>query len=198
MLAAASDARIVYVGETHDNPASHRQELAVLQALDRRYPGGAALGMEMFTPAQQEVLDRWSAGELTEKEFLKTVRVYGGTSGGVVAAVQAARMGKRTILVEPGRHLGGMTAAGLGAVDIGDPRSVGGVARVLHPTGPAPMARRWPGTSQFEGHGPATGGAFAIGPHPAERLFNAIARVRCGGTSRRPPGKRDEAGAADR
>ena len=76
MLAAATDARIIYVGETHDNPASHRQELAVLQALDRRYPGGVTLGMEMFTPGQQEVLDRWSAGELTEKEFLKTVHWF--------------------------------------------------------------------------------------------------------------------------
>ena len=28
------------------------------------------------TPAQQAVLDRWSAGELTEKEFLKTVRWF--------------------------------------------------------------------------------------------------------------------------
>ncbi|MDA1166302.1 MAG: exo-alpha-sialidase, partial [Planctomycetota bacterium] len=55
------------------------------------------------------------------------VCVYGGTSGGVVAAVQAARMGKQVVLVEPGRHLGGMTSGGLSAVDIGDPRSVGGL-----------------------------------------------------------------------
>ena len=38
-------------------------------------------------------------------------------------------MGKRVVLVEPGRHLGGMTSGGLSAVDIGDPRSVGGVTR---------------------------------------------------------------------
>ena len=57
------------------------------------------------------------------------VCVYGGTSGGVMAAVQAARLGKRTVLAEPGRHLGGMTSGGLSAVDIGDPRSVGGLAR---------------------------------------------------------------------
>ena len=57
------------------------------------------------------------------------VCVYGGTSGGVVAAVQAARMGKRVVLVEPGRHLGGMTSGGLSAVDIGDPRSVGEVGQ---------------------------------------------------------------------
>jgi NADPH-dependent 2,4-dienoyl-CoA reductase/sulfur reductase-like enzyme len=49
------------------------------------------------------------------------VCIYGGTSGGVSAAVQAARMGKRVTLVEPGRYLGGMTSGGLSAVDIGDP-----------------------------------------------------------------------------
>ena len=57
------------------------------------------------------------------------VCVYGGTSGGVMAAVQAARMGKRVVLLSRGRHLGGMTSGGLSAVDIGDPRSVGGLAR---------------------------------------------------------------------
>lgn len=76
MLAIATEARIVYVGETHDNPASHRLELAVLRALADRYPGRVALGMEMFTPAQQKVLDRWVAGEITEKEFLKETHWY--------------------------------------------------------------------------------------------------------------------------
>jgi len=76
MLAAATDARVVYVGETHDNPASHRQELAVLRAMAERWPGRVALGMEMFTPAQQEALDRWVAGESSEKEFLKESRWY--------------------------------------------------------------------------------------------------------------------------
>lgn len=63
------------------------------------------------------------------EEFEADLCVFGGTSGGVVAAVQAARMGKRVVLVESGRHLGGMTSGGLSAVDIGDPRSVGGIAR---------------------------------------------------------------------
>lgn len=74
MLTAAADAQIVYIGETHDNPAAHRLEVAVLTALAARHPGNLALGMEMLTPAQQPILDRWSAGELSEKEFLKTVR----------------------------------------------------------------------------------------------------------------------------
>lgn len=71
MLAAATDARIVYVGETHDNPASHRVELLVLQAMNERWPGQVSLGLEMFTRKQQPVLDRWVAGELSEKAFLK-------------------------------------------------------------------------------------------------------------------------------
>ena len=71
MFALAGDARIVYFGETHDNPASHRLELQLLQALDELHPGRQALGMEMFARTQQPVLDRWVAGELSEKDFLK-------------------------------------------------------------------------------------------------------------------------------
>ncbi|PLY11621.1 MAG: hypothetical protein C0624_01785, partial [Desulfuromonas sp.] len=59
-----------------DNPASHRLQLQTLQALQQRWPGNVALGMEMFTPAQQETLDAWTAGELSEKEFLKRVEWF--------------------------------------------------------------------------------------------------------------------------
>jgi len=71
MNAAITDARIIYVGETHDNPAAHRLELQVLKAMAERYPGQVSLGMEMFNTSQQDVLDQWSRGELSEKEFLR-------------------------------------------------------------------------------------------------------------------------------
>ncbi|MBL9188838.1 MAG: FAD-dependent oxidoreductase, partial [Opitutaceae bacterium] len=35
--------------------------------------------------------------------------IYGGTSSGVAAAVQAARMGKTAVLIEPTQFLGGLT-----------------------------------------------------------------------------------------
>ena len=76
MFTLAGDARIVYFGETHDNPASHRLELQLLQALAGRHPGHQALGMEMFNRAQQPALDRWVAGELTEKAFLRESRWF--------------------------------------------------------------------------------------------------------------------------
>lgn len=56
--------------------------------------------------------------------------VYGGTSGGVAAAVQAARLGKRAVLLCTDNHLGGLSSGGLGWTDIGSNGSgyIGGVA----------------------------------------------------------------------
>lgn len=60
------------------------------------------------------------------------VVIYGGTSAGVAAAVQTARMGKSVVLIEPGGHLGGLTAGGLGATDIGKKEAIGGIAREFY------------------------------------------------------------------
>lgn len=57
------------------------------------------------------------------------VCVYGATSAGIVAAVQARRMGKTVVVVEPGKHIGGLTTGGLGATDIGNKGAVGGISR---------------------------------------------------------------------
>jgi FAD dependent oxidoreductase len=58
--------------------------------------------------------------------------IYGGTSGGVAAAVQVKRMGKSVILLEPSQHLGGLTSGGLGATDIGNKGAIGGVSREFY------------------------------------------------------------------
>ena len=101
------------------------------------------------------------------------VCVFGGTSGGVAAAVQAARMGKKVILAEPGKHLGGMTSGGLSAVDIGDPRSVGGIAREYFTRLVGSYGKKLEWDKAFKSNGgPATGGAYAIEPHTAEKVFD--------------------------
>lgn len=104
--------------------------------------------------------------------------VFGGTSGGVAAAVQAARMGKSVVIAEPGRHLGGMTSGGLSAVDIGDPRSVGGIAREYFTklAATAGVTLAWDKEFKSAGGGPATGGAYAIEPHQAEQVFNDMVK----------------------
>ncbi|WP_439481374.1 FAD-dependent oxidoreductase [Cyclobacterium plantarum] len=58
--------------------------------------------------------------------------VYGGTSAGVTAALQAARMGKKVVLIEPGQRLGGLTTGGLGQTDIGNKQAIGGIAREFY------------------------------------------------------------------
>src|SRR5947207_1563145 len=60
------------------------------------------------------------------------VVIYGGTSGGVAAAVQTARMGKTVLLIEPGQHFGGLTSVGLGATDIGNKGAIGGISREFY------------------------------------------------------------------
>ena len=58
--------------------------------------------------------------------------VYGGTSGGISAAIQAKRLGHSVILIEPTRHLGGLTTGGLGATDIGNKGAIGGMSREFY------------------------------------------------------------------
>ena len=57
------------------------------------------------------------------------VVVYGGTSAGVIAAVQAKKMGKTVVLVGPDKHLGGLSSGGLGWTDTGNKSVIGGLAR---------------------------------------------------------------------
>src|SRR5690242_17321558 len=60
------------------------------------------------------------------------VCVYGGTAAGVAAAIQTARMGHTVVLVEPSKHIGGLTSGGLGWTDSGDKRVIGGIAREFY------------------------------------------------------------------
>lgn len=58
--------------------------------------------------------------------------IYGGTSGGIAAAVQAQRMGKSASLAVFTTHLGGLTSGGLGATDVGNQATIGGVSREFY------------------------------------------------------------------
>ncbi len=87
--------------------------------------------------------------------------VYGGTSGGVIAAVEAARQGKSVALVVVNNHLGGMTSGGLGETDIGRFGNgfIQGVAREFYRR----VGRKY-----------GTGAKFTFEPHVAETVFNEM------------------------
>lgn len=57
------------------------------------------------------------------------VVVYGGTPGGVAAAIAAARQGRSVALIEYHKWLGGMTTSGLGKSDIETKEAIGGLFR---------------------------------------------------------------------
>ncbi|MBW2187385.1 MAG: ChaN family lipoprotein [Deltaproteobacteria bacterium] len=76
MVAGIRGDRLIYIGETHDNPASHRLQFETIQALHANSKRNLAIGMEMFNPRQQAVLDAWSQGELSEKEFIQQTNWY--------------------------------------------------------------------------------------------------------------------------
>src|SRR5690606_2266744 len=105
------------------------------------------------------------------------VVVYGGSSAGVIAAIQADRMGKRTILVNPYAHLGGMTSSGLGRTDAGRKETIGGLSREFYERvhrvyrDPARWHRQTRGRSFGVHLSPNDGAMWGFEPHVAEEIF---------------------------
>ncbi|TWU21805.1 FAD-dependent oxidoreductase [Bythopirellula polymerisocia] len=113
------------------------------------------------------------------------VVVYGGTSAGVIAAVQVASMGKSVVLVCPDKHLGGMSSGGLGFSDTGRTAVIGGLSREFyhriwkHYQDDA--AWNWQARSDFGNQGQGSlamdGEArtmWVFEPHVAERVFEDL------------------------
>lgn len=53
--------------------------------------------------------------------------IYGGTSAGIIAAVQATQMGKSVAVIESSSRIGGLSSGGLGDTDFGDKAVIGGL-----------------------------------------------------------------------
>jgi uncharacterized iron-regulated protein len=75
MLAEIARADVAFVGEQHNDPATHRIERAILEGLARRR-GNVVVAMEMFERDTQPALDEYLAGRLSEEDFLKTSRPW--------------------------------------------------------------------------------------------------------------------------
>ncbi len=75
MLAELAKADVVFVGEQHDDPATHKLERAILDGLLRRKVV-ATISLEMFERDVQQSLNEYLAGKLSEEAFLKTSRPW--------------------------------------------------------------------------------------------------------------------------
>src|SRR5436309_8088417 len=108
--------------------------------------------------------------------------VYGGTPGGISAAVQAARLGKSVVLIEPGQYLGGMTTGGLGATDIGNKAAIGGLAREFYQRvrkyydNDAAWKQEKRADFKGRGHEAKEDTAWTFEPHVAEKIYKDLLR----------------------
>jgi hypothetical protein len=125
----------------------------------------------------------WTTNFCSAEEAVSAqVVVYGGSSGGVIAAVQAARMGRRVLLIEPGRHLGGLSSGGLGATDFGRRESIGGLAREFYRrvkryyNEPSAWVHEKRESYRSHGHDPQDEVMWYFEPHVAEKIFHDLLR----------------------
>lgn len=149
----------------------------------RELPRPAALTLLLFA-----WLARASGAPAPEQA---DVVVYGGSAAGVTAAVQAARMGRSVVIVEPGRHLGGLTSGGLSMTDTGVKATIGGLAREFYEriyryyTQPEAwrqttrqayldwLPTHWAGGPKDKEFGRIQ---FVFEPHVAEKIFRDLVR----------------------
>lgn len=69
-----------------------------------------------------------AAAHVDAKPQHADIVVYGCTSGGVIAAIEARRLGRSVLLVCREDYLGGMSTNGLGWSDTGNHRAIGGLS----------------------------------------------------------------------
>ena len=110
--------------------------------------------------------------------------IYGGTSAGIIAAVQATRLGLSVVVVAPERHLGGLSSGGLGFTDIGNKQAIGGLSRDFYERVAAKYrddaawkfeARRPYGGQGVKAETNATA-MWVFEPHVAEAVFEDYVR----------------------
>ena len=106
------------------------------------------------------------------------VVVYGGSSAGVAAAVQSARMGKSVIVIEQGDHIGGLTSGGLGQTDTGNKSVIGGVSREFYREikkfYDKPSAWKFEKPEDYSRYRPKDDAMWTFSPSVAEAVFNKM------------------------
>ncbi len=118
MLADLARADAVFVGEQHDDPNTHRLELAIVEGLTRRGVP-VVVAMEMFERDVQSALDHYAAGAMTEEQFLKASRPWPRYATDYRPIVEFARLHKLPLVASnvPRRVAAEVGKVGMSAVE---------------------------------------------------------------------------------
>lgn len=90
LAAAAARADVVFFGEEHTDPETHRAEFELLEAIGKRR-NDVILSLEMFERDVQGLLDDYLAGRLPEAEFLARSRPWPRYAGDYRRMVELAK-----------------------------------------------------------------------------------------------------------
>lgn len=118
VLKQAARADVVFFGEQHDDPGTHRAELSVLAALGSG-TRPVVLSLEMFERDVQGVLNDYLAGKLSEPEFLAKSRPWERYTTDYRGMVELARARGWPVVASnvPRRHASSVSRKGLAALD---------------------------------------------------------------------------------
>lgn len=137
MLADLSRADAVFVGEQHDDPNTHRLELAIVEGLTGRGVP-VVVSLEMFERDVQPSLDRYTGGDTTEQQFLKESRPWPAYATDYRPLVEFAKAHKLPVIAAnvPRRIAADVSKTGLGAIDkLGDERGFAAAEMTCPPSG---------------------------------------------------------------
>lgn len=117
LAAEAAKADVVFMGEQHDDPGTHRMELALLEAIGRRR-NDVVVALEMFERDAQGTLDSYLNGEIPEDAFLKASRPWPNYAADYRPLVELAKAkGWRVVAGNVPRRIANAVAGkGIGAV----------------------------------------------------------------------------------
>jgi uncharacterized iron-regulated protein len=118
MLADLARADAVFVGEQHDDPNTHKLELAIVEGLTRRGVP-VVIAMEMFERDVQATLDQYAAGTMSEEQFLKDSRPWPRYATDYRPIIEYAKANKLAVVASnvPRRVASEVGKAGLSAVE---------------------------------------------------------------------------------
>ena len=118
MVADLARADVVFIGEQHDDPGTHRLEIAVLESIARRR-SNVVVALEMFERDVQQHLDEYLAGKITEQDFLKNSRPWPRYATDYKPLIEFAKVkGWRVIAGNvPRRYASQVNKGGLSAAD---------------------------------------------------------------------------------
>lgn len=179
--------------EKHDNPDSKNTEIvkkggtfffAILLLLSIAASSTKTITISSI---ENQTFDAAQAKQKSKDSYRADVIIYGGTSAAIVAAVEVTKSGKTVIVISPDKHIGGLSASGLGFTDTGNKSVIGGLSREFYHRiwqhYNAPAAWIWQKQGEYGNRGQGTIAMdgenrtmWIFEPHVAEKVFEDFVR----------------------